>query len=894
MGNKRPNKKDLNAVIGKTNQIIGMILNLQSFRFSFNTQKQYYNADYNDSNSLQTICSLYDSIYTKGYFRDARKFLEVLNNLSQDLEIVSSLQNPIKWIFTGNVKKTEFFNAYDNLLKMSYSYDELIQLYSNIESVVSKNSQDKKLIFLSNQRLFFDTFITHFQIRPYFFPTETLQPLLVEGSSYFDTSKLYQFYSDFERLQERKQFIDQNYFSAFGTVLRNDYENCKMDEVNCKLQKTDISVLSFDVSSRTLQKLKDNNITTVDAALARDLTFIQGIGVNTEEIIKTAARQYRQDILRKTQKITINIDKRTSNDTKILRHIYIYKAYDEDFKLLQRMCNEARYIDASTYYQFLNKNIVGFNWFFAEDYNKQQFIELLWLITGCYNKLNIKINDLYSKLIRLLGMNLTNDGQHRYLQEIWSDFENTSSTYYAIIEEVLGLHYEDEKSDELLGRDLVSDIKDTKVYVSSNLHLRPYQFFGTQFILNQGKVIIGDEMGLGKTIEAIAALTTLNHNGFKKFLIVCPASIMANWEDEIKRFSDLQVILIRSNTDFDQWKNDNKVGIVSYNMVSKFGFSGLSIDCLIVDEAHYIKNETLRRFGVSQCIRISKNVILITGTPMENRVKEMTGLIGLIKPTLSNTLSLFEQNHYEFKKKIAPVYLRRKREDVLSELPDLIENIEWCEMTTEENSLYSKVLSENNNALAIFTKVRKELWEAHASSKANRLWELIDMAAAENRKVLVFSEYLNVLSRAKKIAAEKYIGTISGDIPYAKRTDLIQKFNNHKGSCVMCMQIQAGGIGINLQSASVVIICEPQWKPTTEQQAIARAYRMGQTRNVLVYYLVADNQIEKYIISQSAEKVNLFKDYADRGESTKGMSKQAYMNYLLAMERKNRGIEVIS
>lgn len=143
------------------------------------------------------------------------------------------------------------------------------------------------------------------------------------------------------------------------------------------------------------------------------------------------------------------------------------------------------------------------------------------------------------------------------------------------------------------------------------------------------------------------------------------------------------------------------------------------------------------------------------------------------------------------------------------------------------------------------------------------------------------------------IVNDKYIGTIKGDVPTFKRSELIREFDQHEGSCVMCMQILVGGVGINLQSASVVIICEPQWKPTTEQQAVARAYRMGQTRNVLVYYLVADNQIEKYLISQSAEKANLFKDYADRGESSKEMNKQEYMNYLLDMERRNRGIEVI-
>ncbi len=889
----RPNQKELKAVVNKTDDILQKIFRLQAVRNAFVLQKSDYSADFHDINSLQAISILHDRIYTKDLFTIFDKYSTSVNALIDDKKIISDLNNPIKWFFAGNMKKDLVYAAYDRLAVFINNVAEFEQIYNNIIFILSRNQLDKKNIFQTNQKIFYNEFSSYFQVRPYSFPTSKLQQYLVPNSFYFDFLKLSPFYVNFDLLLQRKQFIDRNYFSSFETILRTDYENCRKSTLGRIANRADVSVLSPEISDRIIAKLKSAGINDLEAALRRNLTYIDGIGEVIESKIKTEARYYQSKLYRNNKKIRINIEEKPAEDTKLIKDIYLYKEFDSEYKSLNKLYLITGFSEVEEKYRNLQKNITGFNWFFAEEYRKQQFVKTLEDISDCYSRLSGKINESYLQLTAMLGFNLTDAAREKHIQRIWDDFENNSSMYYAIIEEVLGIEPDTGKIDDLLGKDIVADIKNTKVYVSSTLHLRPYQFFGAQYILNQGKVIVGDEMGLGKTIEAIAVMTTLKHNGRNRFLVVCPASIIANWEDEICRFSNLQVTRIRTEEAYRQWLKEGGVGIVSYNMVNKYTFSYTIVDGLIVDEAHFIKNESMRRYGVSKIIRSADNVILITGTPFENKVREMIGLIELINPELASKLSEKEKDSLYFKKAIASVYLRRKRDEVLSELPELIENVEWCEMTNEENKLYNNALRENSNPLAVFSRSKMALWNAQDSSKAHRLREILDMAAVENRKVLVFSEFLNILDRVKNVAADKYIGTIKGDVSTTMRSALIKEFNDHEGCCVMCMQILAGGVGINLQSASVVIICEPQWKPASEQQAFARAYRMGQTRNVLAYHLVATNKIEKYLISQSAEKANLFTEYADRGESTRAMNKQEYMNYLLEMERKNRGIEVL-
>ena len=253
----------------------------------------------------------------------------------------------------------------------------------------------------------------------------------------------------------------------------------------------------------------------------------------------------------------------------------------------------------------------------------------------------------------------------------------------------------------------------------------------------------------------------------------------------------------------------------------------------------------------------------MTGTPIENNVEEMIGLMECLQPDVAKHAKeyAFAEFSEEFKLRITPVYYRRKRDDVLSELPKLTEIKEWCQMTSEDQEAYENAVLSGN-----LMQARRVSWNndlINSSSKAKRLRELVDEAKSENRKIIVFSFFLDTLARIETIYKESCIGIICGSVPVKERQRILDSFEKAPPGSVLAAQIEAGGVGLNIQSASVVIICEPQWKPSTENQAISRAYRMGQTRDVIVYRLLCTDSIDEWITKLLEKKQQEFDSFAD-------------------------------
>ena len=235
----------------------------------------------------------------------------------------------------------------------------------------------------------------------------------------------------------------------------------------------------------------------------------------------------------------------------------------------------------------------------------------------------------------------------------------------------------------------------------------------------------------------------------------------------------------------------------------------------------------------------------MTGTALENNVDEMIGLISILQPQVARSLKriAFMSAAPQFREKVAPVYYRRKREEVLKELPDLIESKEWCEMSIDEEDVYEDAILARN-----FMQARRVSWNIDSlskSSKANRLMEIVKEAEEENRKIIVFSYFLDTISKISEFLGDRCLEPITGALMPNRRQEIIDEFNNSPAGSVLVSQIQSGGTGLNIQSASVVVICEPQLKPSIENQAISRAYRMGQLRSVLVYRLLCENSIDE-------------------------------------------------
>ncbi len=398
-------------------------------------------------------------------------------------------------------------------------------------------------------------------------------------------------------------------------------------------------------------------------------------------------------------------------------------------------------------------------------------------------------------------------------------------------------------------------------------NLRGYQHFGAQFAARQTRAIIGDEMGLGKTLEALALICHLAARGETRFLIVCPASVLTNWEREADRHTSLPSCMRLHGPQRErlrhQWERDGGVAITTYDTLRLLAESAKQYAALIVDEAHFIKNPSaLRTQAVARWTAKAEHVLFLSGTPMENRLREFRHLIGLLDPKLSASIGDDDDwvDPGEFRRRIAPVYLRRNQADVLNELPDKIEVPEWLTLEGAAARSYQRAVASGN-----FMLMRRAAFltpDPMDSPKLRRLLEIVDDAAANGRKVVVFSFFLEVLDRICAAAPVPAFGPLTGAMAPPQRLALIDEFSGADGPGVLVSQIEAGGTGLNIQAASVVILAEPQWKPSSEEQAIARSHRLGQVRHVEVHRLLTENSVDEYMVSILARKSELFATYA--------------------------------
>ncbi len=394
--------------------------------------------------------------------------------------------------------------------------------------------------------------------------------------------------------------------------------------------------------------------------------------------------------------------------------------------------------------------------------------------------------------------------------------------------------------------------------------LRRYQIFGVKYILSQKNVLLGDEMGLGKTIEAIGAMAHLAFNGAMHFMVVCPAGVLINWQREIQLHSHLHPVILhgKDKNALEEWINFGGVAVTTYQSAQNYDLpDDFYMEMLIADEAQYVKNPQAKRTQkVRELSLQAKRTLYMTGTPLENRVDEMCELVNALQPIIASQL---ESRKYMaaaplFKELLAPVYLRRKRDDVLDELPGIIYTDEWCELTPLERTSYISHLQTGS-----FNQMRRVSWDSPHSSKAARMIELVESAEEEGRKVLIFSFFLDTMEEIARLLKDRCIGMISGSVPLIKRQEIIDAFSNAKPGAVLVMQAVTGGTGINLQAASMIIFAEPQIKPSIELQAVSRAYRMGQTQSVSVHRLLATDTIDEAMCEMLQKKQEIFDAFAD-------------------------------
>jgi len=253
----------------------------------------------------------------------------------------------------------------------------------------------------------------------------------------------------------------------------------------------------------------------------------------------------------------------------------------------------------------------------------------------------------------------------------------------------------------------------------------------------------------------------------------------------------------------------------------------------------------------------------MTGTPMENRVEEFKSLVSYLQPELIPKIEVAQEivGASAFRKAVAPVYLRRNQDDVLTELPPMVQVDEWEEFGKADFAAYRDAVAAGN-----FMAMRRAAFQADPQecAKLRRLVEIVDEASENGRKVVIFSFFRDVVATVQAELGARAFGPVTGSVPAAQRQALVDAFSAVKGHAVLVSQIQAGGVGMNMQAGSVVILCEPQVKPTLEAQAIARVYRMGQVRSVQVHRLLVADSVDQRMLEILDSKSQLFDEYARR------------------------------
>ena len=480
-------------------------------------------------------------------------------------------------------------------------------------------------------------------------------------------------------------------------------------------------------------------------------------------------------------------------------------------------------------------------------------------------------------------------------QTLKADFIANNIKYYSEIESLTG--QTNKKDAEDIPSELVEAVNAVELNTEGlDLTLRHYQAFGAKYMLYSKRVLLGDEMGLGKTVQALAVLNHLNHDGKQAFIVVCPLSVVANWKRETEKFTKLNALIYHGKDRdqvFKQWQEEKGILITTFSHTRNIDKDAVDhLDALIVDEAHYIKNpEAKRSISVYELAEKAEYVSFMSGTPMENRLEEMKQLISVLQENIadiiSNELHLLEPK--KFKREVAAVYLRRNRADVLGELPELEIIEQWSDFGQEEQVLYDQAV-ENGKVMTM----RRAAWQGGSpdkSPKLDALREICEAARENGHKVLVFSFFRDVIETIQEHLTGQTFPAITGDVPNSDRQKIVDDFTSAEPGAVMVSQITAGGVGLNIQAANIIVLCEPQWKPSTEEQAISRAYRMGQSRNVMVYRLLTEDSIDGSMLEVLAEKSKLFNDYARESEvaniaqETEEISEASLTQKVLEMEK---------
>ena len=436
--------------------------------------------------------------------------------------------------------------------------------------------------------------------------------------------------------------------------------------------------------------------------------------------------------------------------------------------------------------------------------------------------------------------------------------------------------------------------------------------------------LLADEMGLGKTLQVITVLLSEQGNG--QNLIVAPAAVIYNWQDEINKFApDLKVTVLDGSKAERRKQFAQSTGrdiiITSYDAAKRDidFYEGHLFNIEVIDEAQYIKNPQTAAAKTVKAIN-AKQRFALTGTPIENRLSELWSIFDYLMPGLLGSYQQFrkqyegpiiknqdEQAQDDLKRLVQPFMLRRLKQDVLNDLPMKNEQVFLTPMVGKQERLYQaraqrlirQIQKQNDkefqqNKLAVLAEITRlrelccspqllDRGYSGPSGKIKATMNLIKDEMADNHKILLFSQFTSALAILKEKLANagiKYF-VIEGKTKKADRLQFVDKFNSYDQPAVFLISLKAGGTGLNLTSADVVIHFDPWWNIAAENQATDRAHRIGQKNNVTIYKMIAQNTIEEKIIEMQQKKAALANSILSGNELANAViNKETLLNIL--------------
>ena len=640
-------------------------------------------------------------------------------------------------------------------------------------------------------------------------------------------------------------------------TINEDVGNILIDRMKIKLNfylKDNEIYCNFSVNKKYL--LKTNKI-----KLLEEILYLHKFTKRNEEYLFTGEEKELLSLLKSDiyEYCDIVCSKELGNlsiinASEISKHIQKNKN-NIKFNLEGKDINEYEFISALNsykngegFYRFNNYSFIDFS-----DKGSSELMELLSFIN--YNGENTEVPVGYEEVFN----NVISDSNYR---------------------EIININEESNKDNIKKPRGLKAD-------------LRNYQKEGLRWLQDKKEKglfgILADEMGLGKTLQAISYILL---NRREKTIVVTQTSLVYNWKAEFEKFApSLKVACIHGSKSkrekyFKDFKKYNVI-LTSYGTLNMDidKYENIFFDNLIIDEGQNIKNSRTKVTKNIKSIK-SKTKFVLSGTPIENNLMELWSIFDFLKPGYlfgekefkSKFNSKSEEQIKYLKLVIKPFILRRTKKEVLKELPNKIEYTYYVDMTDEQNRYYksslkkavkeTKNLTNHISILSLLTRLRQIALDPSivdedyrgGSGKINATMEIINKYLAINKKMLIFSQFTTLLDKLKRELDKRNIKYyyLDGSTKAEERLKLCNDFNNDEEIKIFLISLKAGGTGLNLTSAEVVIHFDPWWNPAVENQATDRAHRIGQKNEVEVIKIISKNTIEENIFKLQEEKSHIF------------------------------------